>query len=94
MLSWQVGAVKVTRIVEIEIPVAYYAKYPFMKDATPEALKAIETLHGPRPNKWALPALIWLGAARVRLHQIGTQLAFRTVHGESACGDFGGGLGR
>lgn len=40
MLSWQVGAVKVTRVVELEVPVAYNAERPFLAGATPEALRA------------------------------------------------------
>jgi glyoxylase-like metal-dependent hydrolase (beta-lactamase superfamily II) len=41
---WQIGEVKITRIVEQEILIAYYQKYPFMKDATPAALKEIPWL--------------------------------------------------
>jgi glyoxylase-like metal-dependent hydrolase (beta-lactamase superfamily II) len=44
MLSWQVGAVKVTRIVEMEMPVAYHPKGPFPQ-ATPEALRNIPWLY-------------------------------------------------
>ena len=44
MLSWQVGAVKVTRIVEMELPVAYHPKGPFPQ-ATPEALRNIPWLY-------------------------------------------------
>ena len=40
MLSWTVGAVKITRIVELEIPVAHDPKRPFLLEATPEALRA------------------------------------------------------
>ncbi len=39
MLTWQVGAVKVTRVVELEIPVAYNARRPMIAEATPEALR-------------------------------------------------------
>ena len=45
MLSWKVGDVTVTRIVEIELPVPYSARSPFLADATPEALKAIPWLY-------------------------------------------------
>jgi glyoxylase-like metal-dependent hydrolase (beta-lactamase superfamily II) len=38
MLSWTIGAVKVTRIVEMEMPIAYNEKHPFLAEATPEAL--------------------------------------------------------
>jgi glyoxylase-like metal-dependent hydrolase (beta-lactamase superfamily II) len=45
MLSWQVGAVKITRVVEIELPVAYSPEHPFLADATPEALRATPWLY-------------------------------------------------
>jgi glyoxylase-like metal-dependent hydrolase (beta-lactamase superfamily II) len=38
MLSWTIGAVKVTRIVEMEMPVPYNEKHPFLAQARPEAL--------------------------------------------------------
>jgi glyoxylase-like metal-dependent hydrolase (beta-lactamase superfamily II) len=39
MLSWQVGEVKVTRIVELEMPVAYSPDTTFLKQATPAELR-------------------------------------------------------
>ena len=45
MLSWQIGDVKVTRIVEIELPVPYSARSPFLADATPEALRRHDWLY-------------------------------------------------
>jgi hypothetical protein len=45
MLSWNVGAVKITRIVELEIPVAHNPARPFLAEATPEALRAIPWLY-------------------------------------------------
>lgn len=39
MLSWQVGAVKVTRIVELEVPVTYNPEASFLPEARPEALR-------------------------------------------------------
>lgn len=45
MLTWQVGAVKITRIVELEIPVPYSAKRPMIAEATPEALRRIPWLY-------------------------------------------------
>jgi glyoxylase-like metal-dependent hydrolase (beta-lactamase superfamily II) len=39
MLTWQVGAVKVTRIVELEMPIGYDPADPFLDGATPEALR-------------------------------------------------------
>ncbi len=45
MNSWQIGEVKVSCIVETELPVSYYEKYPFIREATPEALKNIPWLY-------------------------------------------------
>ena len=45
MLSWQVGAVKITRVVELEMPVAYSAERPFLAQATPEALRKMPWLY-------------------------------------------------
>jgi hypothetical protein len=40
MLNWQVGAVKITCVVEMLIPFPYDPAGFFLRDATPEALKA------------------------------------------------------
>jgi glyoxylase-like metal-dependent hydrolase (beta-lactamase superfamily II) len=45
MLSWQIGDVKVTRVVELELPVPYHEKYPMIADARPEALKTMPWLY-------------------------------------------------
>ena len=45
MLSWTVGAVKVTRIVELELPIAHNPARPFLAEATPDALRAIPWLY-------------------------------------------------
>lgn len=45
MLTWQVGAVKVTRVVELEIPVPYNARRPMIAEATPEALRQTPWLY-------------------------------------------------
>ena len=47
MLSWQIGEVKVTRVVEMELPVPYSEKHSFLKQATPEALAKMPWL---KPN--------------------------------------------
>ena len=39
MLSWTVGAVRITRIVELELPVAHNPDRPFLMEATPSALR-------------------------------------------------------
>jgi len=45
MLTWKIGDVTITRLVEQEFPVVYSEKYPFMPQARPEALKTIPWLH-------------------------------------------------
>jgi glyoxylase-like metal-dependent hydrolase (beta-lactamase superfamily II) len=45
MLSWTIGAVKVTRIVEMEMPVAYNEKHPFLAEGRPEALREMPWLY-------------------------------------------------
>jgi glyoxylase-like metal-dependent hydrolase (beta-lactamase superfamily II) len=43
--SWQVGRVKVTRIAELELPIAYDPAAPFMRDAEPQALRTMPWLY-------------------------------------------------
>lgn len=45
MLSWNIGDVKITRVLEFVLPVAYYEKYPFMPEARPAALRKIPWLY-------------------------------------------------
>ncbi len=45
MLSWTVGAVTITRVVEMEMPVAYSAEHPFLAEATPGALREMPWLY-------------------------------------------------
>jgi glyoxylase-like metal-dependent hydrolase (beta-lactamase superfamily II) len=45
MLTWQIGDVKITRVVESEIPVAYSEKHSFLKQATPDALREMPWLY-------------------------------------------------
>ena len=45
MLSWQVGAVKVTRVVEMEMPVAYSEDTAFLTQATPAELRKLPWLY-------------------------------------------------
>ncbi|HTQ12480.1 MAG TPA: MBL fold metallo-hydrolase [Rhizomicrobium sp.] len=44
-LAWQIGAVKVTRVVEMELPVRYNPRYSFLRDATPDALAEMPWLY-------------------------------------------------
>lgn len=43
--QWQIGEVTVTRILEMELPIPYHDKYPFMAKAKPEALQEIPWLY-------------------------------------------------
>ncbi|HEY1930054.1 MAG TPA: MBL fold metallo-hydrolase [Caulobacteraceae bacterium] len=45
MLSWTVGAVKITRVVEIEMPIAHDPEHPFLAEATPAALRRMAWLY-------------------------------------------------
>ena len=44
MQSWRIGDVKVTRVVEMEMPVPYHPKSLFLKEATPQALSEMPWL--------------------------------------------------
>jgi glyoxylase-like metal-dependent hydrolase (beta-lactamase superfamily II) len=44
-LKWQVGDVKITRIVESEVPMAYNPDAAFLKEATPEKLRDMPWLY-------------------------------------------------
>jgi len=60
MLSWRIGRVTVTRVVEIEFNTRYRAEAPFIPEATPEALKATPWLYPDfvRPEDGALKVSI------------------------------------
>lgn len=45
MLTWTVGEVRITRIVEMEVPVPYHPKRPLIAEATPEALRDMPWLY-------------------------------------------------
>ena len=45
MLSWKIGDVTVTRIVEMEIPIPWSEEHAFLKEATPEALATMPWLY-------------------------------------------------
>jgi glyoxylase-like metal-dependent hydrolase (beta-lactamase superfamily II) len=45
MLSWQIGDVKVTRVVEMELPVPYSEKRPMLREARPETLESLPWLY-------------------------------------------------
>ncbi|HWF77989.1 MAG TPA: MBL fold metallo-hydrolase, partial [Caulobacteraceae bacterium] len=60
MLSWRIGRVTVTRVVEIEFNTRYRADAPFIPEATPEALKSTPWLYPNfvRPEDGALKVSI------------------------------------
>jgi len=45
MLSWQIGDVKVTRVVEMEMPIPYHPTHAFLTEATPQALSEMPWLY-------------------------------------------------
>lgn len=45
MLSWQIGDVTVTRILEVEVPIPYNAESAFLAEATPDALRDMPWLY-------------------------------------------------
>jgi glyoxylase-like metal-dependent hydrolase (beta-lactamase superfamily II) len=63
VLTWQVGRVKITRVVEIEFNSRYQAEAPFIGEATPEALQA---------TPWLYPDFVRPedGALRVSIHAL------------------------
>jgi hypothetical protein len=44
MLSWRIGEVTVTRVVEMEMPIVHNPRRAFLAEATPEALREIPWL--------------------------------------------------
>ena len=45
MLKWQIGDVTITRVLEMEMPVPYNPQASFLKEATPDALRAMPWLY-------------------------------------------------
>lgn len=45
LLSWKIGDVTVTRLQELQVPVAYSPEHAFLREATPEVLKTIPWLY-------------------------------------------------
>src|SRR5829696_7241668 len=102
MLSWTIGAVKVKRIVELEMPVPYSTSRPFLVEATPEVLLAPELIFEVQPvaadreriaDAPAGQAVGWTGPARlprIALHG-GLRRAERAVVAEAGCDRRGAG---
>ena len=62
MLTWQIGDVSVTRVVEMEIPVPYDPDGAMLADATPQALAEIP---------WLSPHFVTDdGALRLSIHAL------------------------
>jgi glyoxylase-like metal-dependent hydrolase (beta-lactamase superfamily II) len=45
MLTWRIGDVTITRILEMEMPVPYHPEAAFLKQATPDALRTMPWLY-------------------------------------------------
>jgi glyoxylase-like metal-dependent hydrolase (beta-lactamase superfamily II) len=45
MLSWTIGEVTVTRVVEMELPVPYGGALPFLREAAPDVLQTMPWLY-------------------------------------------------
>ena len=89
MLSWKVGAVTVTRIVETEMPIEYDKKRPFLKQARPEILAETPWLY---PN-YLTPT----GGLRLSIHALlveapGLRLVVDTCVGNDRPRKFIGGV--
>jgi glyoxylase-like metal-dependent hydrolase (beta-lactamase superfamily II) len=89
MLAWKVGRVTITRIFELEIPLAYNPAAPFLRDATPEALRAMPWLH---PN-----FVTEEGALRLSVHALlvdapGLRLVVDTCFGNDRARGMPGGV--
>lgn len=62
MLTWQIGEVTVTRVVELEVPIPYDPESAFLADATPQALAEIP---------WLAPHFVTEdGALRLSIHAL------------------------
>ena len=65
MLSWKIGNVKVTRVVEMEMPIPYNPRFTFLKEATPEALSEM---------KWLYPHFVTSdGALTLSIHALAVE---------------------
>jgi hypothetical protein len=62
MPAWKGGRVTISRIFELEIPIAYNPAAAFMRDAAPEALRAMPWLHPHFVNEE--------GALRLSIHAL------------------------
>jgi glyoxylase-like metal-dependent hydrolase (beta-lactamase superfamily II) len=88
VLSWQVGRVRVTRVVEMELNTRYRPEAPFIKEATPDALKA---------TPWLYPDFVREdGALKVSIHALlveapGLRLVVDTCIGNDKPRGFTGG---
>ena len=89
MLSWQVGAVKITRVVESEMPIEYDEKRPFLKQARPETLAQ---------TPWLAPHYVTAtGGLRLSIHALlveapGLRLVVDTCIGNDKPRKFIGGV--
>ena len=87
-LSWTVGAVKITRIVEVEMPIPHDPGNPFLLDATPEALKEIPWLY---PNYVTAEGHLRLSVHALLVEAPGLRLVVDTCFGNDKPNAFLGG---
>lgn len=71
MLTWTIGDVRITRVVELEVPVAYHPKRPLIAGATPEALREMPWLYPdfvtPEGHLWSSIHALLVEAPGLRL---------------------------
>lgn len=61
-LEWQIGDIRIQRVLELELAIAYNEQTPFFPEATPEALKTID---------WLVPDYVTPeGAIRLSFHSL------------------------
>ncbi len=78
MNRWTIGDVKVSCIVETELPISYQEKYPFIREATPAALKEIPWLY---PNFVKADGVLKLSIQALLVEAPGVRLLVDTCIG-------------
>jgi len=89
MLTWKVGEVTITRIVELEIPIAYDPAAPFMRDAKPEALEALPWLY---PHFVTVEGALLLSVHALLVEAPGLRLVVDTCIGNDRPRELTGGV--
>ena len=79
MLSWQIGDVKVTRVVEMHTDAPHDGPVPFILDATPDALKAMPWLY---PDFVTPEGLMKISIHALLVDAPGHKTGCRHLHGQ------------